>query len=148
VGVTIDPSYGSQAAQQTSTTFSNSELTSKDFLTLMIQELVNQDPLNPTDNAQLLTQVSQIKNMDTLSELDGSITKLNSSMAASSLQQKAAMAGSLIGKQVTGLLSDGTEASGVVKKVSISSTDGVSVKINDDKGSTINVDNILQIEEA
>jgi flagellar basal-body rod modification protein FlgD len=150
MGVTVDPTAasGAQQTQQSSTTFSNGQLTSSDFMTLMIQQLVNQDPLNPTDNTQLLTQVSQIQNMNTLTQLNGSISQLNGTMSASALQQKAAMAGALIGKQVTGLLSDGTEASGVVKKVTISATNGVSVNIDDATGDTINIDNIMQIQEA
>jgi flagellar basal-body rod modification protein FlgD len=141
MGVTLDPAAasGAQSTQQSNPTFANSQLTSSDFLTLMIQELVNQDPLSPMDNSQLLTQVSQIKNMDTLTQLD-------STMSSSTLQQKTSMAGALIGKEVSGISTKNQNVSGIVTKVSISTANGVSVTTS--TGDEINVDNIQQIQEA
>ena len=38
-------------------------MTGADFLNLMIMQLQQQDPLNPTDSNQLLTQLSQISTL-------------------------------------------------------------------------------------
>ncbi len=39
------------------------ELGSQDFLKLMLTELTNQDPLQPTDNEALLRQISSIRDL-------------------------------------------------------------------------------------
>ena len=67
---------GAASADQAtrSLSFDNAELTGEDFLRLMIEELVHQDPLDPIKNDQLLAQVSQMKNMETLSNLDKTLS--------------------------------------------------------------------------
>ena len=39
------------------------------FLNLMITELQNQDPLNPTDNAALLEQIGQLRSISSNDQL-------------------------------------------------------------------------------
>lgn len=89
-----------------------SELKVDDFLKLMIAELQNQDPLDPTDNSKLLEQVNQIRSVQ-------SSTQLTTTLNAVLLGQNLSSASGMIGKEVRGLSSDGAEVSGRVDRVSI-----------------------------
>lgn len=88
------------------------ELKVEDFLKLMIAELQNQDPLNPTDNAKLLEQVNQIRSVQ-------SSTQLTETLNAVLLGQNLSSASGLIGKEVRGLTAAGKEISGVVESVAV-----------------------------
>lgn len=122
--------------------FSNSELGSSDFLRLMIEELVNQDPLNPVKNEALLAQVSSIKNMETLSKLD-------STMGDFTMRQQVTSAGYLIGREVVGVSTANENVTGVVAKVRVSTQDDVTtVTLVTDEGVEINVNNVTEIREV
>lgn len=119
--------------------FANSELTGTDFLRLMIEQLAHQDPLDPVKNETLLAQVSAIKNMETLSNLD-------STMKGMTFHQKVASGGALIGRLVSGVSNAGANVSGLIVSVSVSSTSGVNLIT--DAGDRINVDSVISIEEV
>ena len=83
-----------------------------EFLNLMIAELQNQDPLNPMENAEILQQISQIREI-------GATAQLSETLTAVLNGQNIASASALIGKKVEGLTDDGKKITGVVDKVSI-----------------------------
>jgi flagellar basal-body rod modification protein FlgD len=66
------------------------------FLTLLVTQLKNQDPLSPMDNAQITTQLSQISTVSGIDKLNASVASLAAAMAASQSMSSAAM----IGRQV------------------------------------------------
>ncbi len=68
-----------------------SGMTSSDFLKVMLAQLQQQDPLNPSSSTDLLTQLSQIQSMQ-------ANTTLSSTLNGLSLQQSIAAGGNLIGK--------------------------------------------------
>ncbi|HAC92653.1 MAG TPA: flagellar biosynthesis protein FlgD [Planctomycetaceae bacterium] len=82
------------------------------FLGLLITELQNQDPLNPMDNAQMLTQISTIREI-------GSTNQLTETLGNFAVGQELAMASNLIGKKVSGLDKDAKEIQGVVERVAV-----------------------------
>ncbi|MBU6175687.1 MAG: flagellar biosynthesis protein FlgD [Planctomycetes bacterium] len=82
------------------------------FLNLMITELQNQDPLNPTDNAALLEQVGQLRSISSNDRLVSTLTSFSNT-------QELTTASSLIGKKVTGLDVKGDEVKGEVSSVSV-----------------------------
>jgi len=88
------------------------ELNMDDFLKLMISELQNQDPLNPTDNSQMLQQISQIREI-------GSTDKLTSTLDSVLLGQNMVSATTMIGKQVKGIGEDGRNVEGTVDRVTV-----------------------------
>lgn len=88
------------------------ELDMGDFLKLMIAELQNQDPLNPLENADLIAQISQIREV-------GATEQLTETLGAVLLGQNIASATSLIGADVEALNEDGERVSGNVRLVSI-----------------------------
>ncbi len=53
------------------------------FLTLLVTQLKNQDPLSPMDNAQITTQLSQISTVSGLDKLNQTLSGLSAAMTAS-----------------------------------------------------------------
>ena len=53
------------------------------FLTLLVTQLKNQDPLSPMDNAQITTQLSQISTVSGIDKLNATMASLASALATS-----------------------------------------------------------------
>lgn len=66
------------------------------FLTLLVTQLRNQDPLNPLDNAQVTTQLAQISTVSGISKLNDTVASLAASLAAGQYLQ----ATGLVGREV------------------------------------------------
>ncbi len=66
------------------------------FLTLLVTQLQNQDPLNPMDNAQVTSQIAQLSTVNGIQQLNNTLLALSGQMDMSQSLQAA----SLIGKQV------------------------------------------------
>ncbi|HEV7282490.1 MAG TPA: flagellar hook capping FlgD N-terminal domain-containing protein [Pirellulaceae bacterium] len=102
---------GSQStADKTANAFKNVDLDA--FLQLMITELSNQDPLNPTDNAQFLQQITQMREISATDTLTGTLDMVLTG-------QNLATASSLIGKTVDALADDKSNVTGKVDKVAV-----------------------------
>lgn len=133
--------------QSTSSTTSNdrSVLGKDGFLKLFMEQLKNQDPLEPMDNSQMLSQMAQFTSVEQLTylgdtaenmlgfqtDLAGGLESLNQFMGSSSL----ASYSNLIGKQGTWFEGE-TEFSGEIQSVLLkdqqiySLIDGKEVPIN------------------
>lgn len=83
----------SQATGTTAKTSANI-LGKDDFLKLLITELKNQDPLDPVENKDFISQMASFSSLEQMQNLSGSFDKMAGLM---SLQQAA----SLLGKQVS-----------------------------------------------
>ena len=95
------------------------KLSSKDlndqFLKLLVTQLKNQDPLNPIENSEFVSELAQLQ------ALDQSV-KLSETNQALLLQSSLATGSSLIGKNVTGLVNaDGvsSEISGMLTSIKV-----------------------------
>lgn len=66
------------------------------FLSLLMTQLKNQDPLNPTDANQMTAQLSQISTVSGIEKLNASMDKLLSSYASTQNMQAAAMIGKAV----------------------------------------------------
>ena len=66
------------------------------FLTLLMTQLKNQDPLNPTDANQMTTQLSQISTVSGIEKLNASMDKLLASYSSTQNMQAAAMIGKTV----------------------------------------------------
>lgn len=95
----------------TPTTKRFDDLKNEDFFALLIAELQSQDPLNPTDNQQLFSQMSQIR------QIDQSVT-LNKTLDALASEQRFGATSGLIGHYVSGSITsdagDTVEVQGLV----------------------------------
>jgi flagellar basal-body rod modification protein FlgD len=72
------------------------------FLTLLVTQMKNQDPLNPMDNAQVTSQLAQLSTVTGIDKLNGTVESLMGSYQTSQTLQAA----SLIG---TGVLAPGNK---------------------------------------
>src|SRR5690606_21027300 len=70
--------------------------TQERFLTLLITQLQNQDPLNPMDNDQITSQVAQLSTVTGINQLNQTLLALSGQLDVSQSMQAA----SLIGKEV------------------------------------------------
>ena len=124
-----------QAAKNAKTAGS-SDMGQDAFLQLLMAQLKNQDPLNPTDSNQFMSQQAQFTQISELQKLNKSVASSNQMMQASTL----------IGKDVS--LTDPNDAtktiSGTVSEAKISSS-GASVVVN---GNEYPLNNILSVKEA
>jgi flagellar basal-body rod modification protein FlgD len=93
---------------------SNFALNTDDFIKMMVTQLQNQDPLNPTQNQDLLAQMSQIGQLQ-------STTQLQTTIQSMALQSNLGAAGNMIGKTVQGLDANGNPIGGVVNSVQVQS---------------------------
>jgi flagellar basal-body rod modification protein FlgD len=67
--------------------------TEERFLTLLITQMRNQDPLNPLDNAQVTTQLAQLNTVTGISQLNETMKGLAASVAASQVLQATPLVG-------------------------------------------------------
>lgn len=118
----------------TSTTTSTQELSDR-FLTLLVTQLKNQDPMNPMENAELTSQLAQMSTVEGINKLNDGLANLNAQFQASQVIQGA----SLVGRQVLAegdvLNLSGTGAVGGV--VLDSATDSTKVQVLDSTGSVV-----------
>ena len=90
---TVNSVAGASPISQTSS--ATSALGGDDFFKLLIAELTNQDPLEPTSNQDLLNQISSIRDIELSSNLSSSLNSLTE-------QQRFASSAGLIGRYVNG----------------------------------------------
>lgn len=69
---------------------------SERFLTLLVTQLQNQDPMNPVDNAQMTSQMAQISTVSGIEKLNTTVEKLNGQF----VQMQAVQGAGLVGKDV------------------------------------------------
>ena len=131
------------AVGTTTTTPSNTgtnSMSSEDFFQLLITEMQNQDPFEPSDTSKIIEQVSQIRSIE-------QNEKLNSTLETFSQQQRLGGTTDLIGKYVQALATDaeGNESlyEGVVTSVFFNS-DGSAV-LELDTGQAIPADDVVRI---
>lgn len=63
------------------------------FLTLLVTQLRNQDPLNPLDNAQVTTQLAQISTVSGINQLNDTVAALAASFTAGQYLQASGLVG-------------------------------------------------------
>jgi len=145
VGDTTAAQVNSTTTTQTSSTTDIGADQDK-FMTLLVTQLKNQDPLNPMDNAAMTSQLAQLSTVQGINQVNSTLQALRADQAS----QQSVQATNLIGKGVmvagnsmtlnTSKASDGTTAvSGAVYGYDLASpADDVSVQVIDKSGSVVN----------
>jgi flagellar basal-body rod modification protein FlgD len=96
------------------------------FLTLLVAQMKNQDPLNPMDNAQVTSQMAQIQSVSGIEKLNRTVESLGTQFA----QMNALQGASLVGRDVIvpgnrlapndeGLVQGGFELAGPADSVTV-----------------------------
>lgn len=110
-----------------------------DYMTLLVTQLQNQNPLDPMDNQEMASQLAQFNQLQQLETLNASFS------GALDLAQRN-YAGSLIGKEVSfnATLEDGTVAmvTGEVTKATLGDGDEIVLTVGD---RTVNLSDVLSI---
>ncbi len=122
---TLTSSSSSSSSSVVYSDDSSSSLTADDFLALLTTQLQNQDPTNPMDNAEMVSQMNQYTMVEQLSEISGQLETLTETAAASSgmdyLGKEVVVEGSSVvksGDSVTSLAFEvGDDASAVVANI-------------------------------
>ncbi len=84
------------------------------FMTLLVTQMQNQDPLNPMDNSQVTSQMAQLSTVSGISQMNSTLSALMSNLQASQSMQAANLIGQSVvvpGNAVT--LSSGSGQFGV-----------------------------------
>jgi flagellar basal-body rod modification protein FlgD len=109
--MTAPVSGGSQATSTSTTSVDRPDQMDKDtFLKLLVAQMRYQDPSNPTDPTQFMSQTAAFTQVEKLEE----IAKQNASLLA---LQRSSSAGALVGRSVTYTDDEGAKKSGVVTSV-------------------------------
>ncbi len=72
------------------------------FMTLLVTQLKNQDPMNPQDSSQLAAQLAQFTSVEQLTQLNEAVTSQELSLREATLLSKTSLSATLIGRRVIG----------------------------------------------
>ena len=122
------------AKLQKNTAASTSKTTEaqSNFLKLLTEQLKNQDPLSPMDNAQMTSQLAQISTVDGIEKLNTTLTAMLSGSQSSEAVQAAALVGKGVMVGGSSLTLAGSKAYGGFELAS--AADKVTVTIKDSNG--------------
>jgi len=93
----VTPDGITTASQAAPAAVAGKTLGMNDFLKLLVTQLQNQDPLNPLDQNQFLSQTAQFTSVEQLQQINQALGDLKTSATSSGMTQAA----SLLGKTVT-----------------------------------------------
>lgn len=105
------------------------------FLTLLVTQLQNQDPLNPMDNSQVTTQMAQLSTVSGINQLNSTVQALSASMATSQSLQATSLIGATALVPGDQLALSGGKANGAVELTQ--PADSVAVTVTDAKGNVV-----------
>lgn len=137
-GVTSTPTVNSvlqQLSENKSSTTSTADQLGDRFLTMLVTQMQNQDPLNPMDNAEITSQLAQINTVKGIDSLNTTMQKLLTSYSEALSMQSSSMVGKNVLAAGNSLpLGDngalgGVKLAGDADKVSIVITDAKGLKV-------------------
>ena len=124
------------------------------FLNLMLQQLKNQDPTQPTDNTEWLSQLAQYSSLEQMTQMNTGLTNCMNYISAMykdmSMNAEITQTLSMVGKEVTITIPDKndssktTEVTGKVTEANFKDGTG-KVKVN---GEYYSISNITSIRES
>jgi len=105
------------------------------FMTLLVTQLQNQDPMNPMDNAQMTSQLAQLQTVTGVNKLNDTLESLKASYQSSESIQATSMIGH--GVLVAGDAVSLASGKGILGVELATDADAVQVVITDSKGNTV-----------
>ncbi|WP_097461754.1 flagellar hook assembly protein FlgD [Mangrovitalea sediminis] len=126
----------SSSSSGTKGTGSSSALGKDQFMNLMLAQLNNQDPLNPTDNTQFLAQLAQFSSLEQMQNLNTSVQSFSSQFRSQQALQASAMVGrSVVAQSNTASLGASGKISGFADLAN--ATNDLKVQVLDSSGSLV-----------
>ena len=135
----IFSSINASGASSTTSTSTTADAQNR-FLTLLMTQIKNQDPLNPMDNSQVTTQLAELNTVDGINKLNTTLTQLLSDYSETQGLQAAAIIGKNVmvaGNQLP--LANGQAVGGFSLG---SKADTVTLTIKDSKGNVVQTENL------
>lgn len=130
-----------------STSALSSEISMDNFLTLFVTQLQNQNPLDPTDNSEFMSQLAQFSALEQEQQQTGYLSSMTSIETASLQLDQLTMASTFIGKTIT-YSSDSKKdetLTGVVEGVKLEKDGTVSFII---QGKSVSISNLIEVSET
>ncbi|MCF6150342.1 MAG: hypothetical protein E3K37_17040 [Candidatus Kuenenia sp.] len=129
-----------------STTGLSTEVTMESFLTLFTTQLQYQDPLDPQDNSEFLSQLAQFTTLEQEQQQTEYLSDLSSLDTASLQLDQIGVASEFIGKTITYSDDEGEgEYTGVVEGVQLEEDGTVSFVID---GESVSISNFIKVEST
>lgn len=130
-----------------STSSLSSEISMDNFLTLFVTQLQNQNPLDPTDNSEFMSQLAQFSALEQEQQQTEYLSRMTSIDTASLQLDQLTMASAFIGKAITySSDSDNNETlTGVVEGVKLEKNGTVSFIVN---GESVPISNLIEVSET
>lgn len=125
----------------------NGVLTQADFFALLTQELANQDPTEPADNNEMISQMTAFSTTDGVSKLNDSFDIFASSMTSSQALQASSLVGRsvLVEDNIFGM-TEGDDSQG--KLFAEEGASNVSIYIENIAGEVIQTVNVGDVSEG
>jgi len=133
-----NPTAAAAAATAAATATSNATtLGGTDFMTLMLAQLKNQDPTSPVDSNTFLTQLSELSEVQGITQLNTGFTALSSSLTSGQAMQASSLLGhtALVSSSTVSTSTAGAPVSGAVAVPQ--TTSGVIVSVLDNTGTIV-----------
>ncbi|BBO16871.1 flagellar basal body rod modification protein FlgD [Candidatus Brocadia pituitae] len=130
-----------------STSSISSEISMDNFLTLFVTQLQNQNPLDPTDNSEFMSQLAQFSALEQEQQQTGYLSSMTNIETASLQLDQLTMASTFIGKTIT-YSSDNNKdetLTGVVEGVKLEKDGTVSFII---QGESVSISNLIEVSET
>ncbi|MDE3020315.1 MAG: flagellar hook assembly protein FlgD [Pseudomonadota bacterium] len=121
-------------------TGSSAQQIQNQFITLLVSQLQNQDPLNPMDNSQITAQLAQISTVSGIQSLNSSVSSLISTMNSNQSLQAASLIGRTVLVPNNQINLSNSVATGAVNLTS--PTNQLLINIQDASGNTVQTINL------
>ncbi|MBE7445071.1 MAG: hypothetical protein HS132_07420 [Planctomycetia bacterium] len=129
----------------------SSEISMDSFLTLFVTQLKNQNPLDPTDNTEFMSQLAQFSTLEQEQQQTKYLASINSVDTASLQLDQITMASSFIGKTIKYSSNDSAQGqgnetlTGLVEGVKLEKDGTVSFLID---GKSVPISYLIEVEDT
>jgi flagellar basal-body rod modification protein FlgD len=102
-----------QAASKPQNAIGEEDLNQETFLSLLVAQMQHQDPLEPTDNEDMLANLAQFTSLEQMNNLNKNFLAFTETIG----QQNMVAASGLLGREVAGVSEEGEDVAGTVSRV-------------------------------
>jgi flagellar basal-body rod modification protein FlgD len=113
-----------------------SQLGKADFMKLLVAQLKNQDPLNPTDSKEMIAQLATLTSVEKLTSLDSNMLKMRAESAGMASMQATALIGKTVEADASHLTLEGKNPAQAEFTLE-GAAQSVSVVVRDAAGNTV-----------
>ena len=135
--ITTSQSVSAQQALSGTANTTNKELDRDAFLKLLTTQMQAQDPLNPMDNTQFVSQLSQVTSLERLESMSSSLNTLAMSTASNTSAQMVSFIGKNIDIARSDITLDGSGQHTPARLALADDASQITISIKDDSGKIV-----------